>query len=90
MSVSPPQVLYLEMRTALFAKILIIPEPWQKMHCLAKSQNGMIKTPIKALQVGSLTGWWMERKLQEWLKTQHGFERHSSFMSTQIVSKYVG
>ena len=51
MIIYQPQVLYLEMRTALCAKILIIPEPWQKMHCLAKSPNVMIKTPIKALQV---------------------------------------
>ena len=63
MSVYQPQVLYLEMRTALCAKILIIPEPWQKMHCLAKSPNVMIKTPIKALQVGSLTGRWMAAQI---------------------------
>ena len=38
------------------------------MDCLAKSNNGMIKTPIKALQVGSLTVRWMAAQIA-WLQT---------------------
>ena len=39
------------------------------MHCLAKSNNGMIKTPIKAPQVGSSTERWMAAQIVRLLQT---------------------